>query len=77
MNSHESMLHMRIGDGMHRRRGGLSYLRSIISFHYWMFNVGFTELFTFLKVSFAHTVVCLIPTRLRKVLFFKYLRKSI
>jgi len=74
-NLEQTLLHMRTGDGMYRRRGGLAYLKCVLRFRWWLLRVGFSGIGGFLKSVVVQTVMCLVPTALR-VRVYKYLLRG-
>ena len=74
-NLDDTVLKMRVS-GMHRRRGGLSYAKTIIKFRLYLLKNGFCSLGDFLYTVVGHVGVSLLPNRLREVFYNKALRKK-
>lgn len=75
-NFEEILVFMRISEDFYKRRGGIKYLNSILKFKKEQFNNGFYSKKDFIVSSFAHIVMCLIPNKMRDLLYRKVLRKK-
>ena len=75
-NIEEILVFMRISEDFYKRRGGIKYLNSILKFKKEQFNNGFYSKKDFIVSSFAHIVMCLIPNKMRDLLYRKVLRKK-
>ena len=75
-NEPEPLLHMRIGSGMHKRRGGISYFRTMLHFRAWMKKTGFINSFDFAVCVLIHGLSCLLPNPARRWLYNGVLRKQ-
>ena len=73
-NIQECLTYVRVGDDFYSRRGGIKYLRKIISFKKWLLNVGYINNIEYLKTSFPSIIVCLMPNSLRDFVYRKLLR---
>ena len=69
------LVYMRIGDGMYKRRGGMSYLKDMINFRKFMLDTGYINMPEFLSSVVAHGIVILIPAKMRKAVYSVFLRK--
>lgn len=59
-NLSDVLVYMRIGDGMYKRRGGMSYLKDMINFRKFMLDTGYINMPEFLSSVVAHGIVILI-----------------
>ena len=75
-NFEEILVFMRISEDFYKRRGGIKYLSSILKFKKEQFNNGFYSKKDFIISSFAHIVMCLMPNKMRDLLYRKVLRKK-
>lgn len=75
-NFEEILVFMRISKDFYKRRGGIKYLNSILKFKKEQFNNGFYSKKDFIVSSFAHIVMCLIPNKMRDLLYRRVLRKK-
>ena len=76
VNISEPLVYMRVGSGMHKRRGGWAYFKSMLNFRRWMRQAGFSSLSDFWFCAAGHFVSCLIPKSMRKWMYNKFLRKQ-
>ncbi len=74
-NLSDVLVYMRIGDGMYKRRGGMSYLKDMINFRKFMLDTGYINMPEFLSSVVAHGIVILIPAKMRKAVYSVFLRK--
>lgn len=70
----EVLYYIRTSEDFFRRRGGIKYLKTIISFKYKYFRKGFFNLSQFIKTSFSSVVVALMPNKIRTLIYKKFLR---
>lgn len=75
-NFQDILVYMRIGEDFYKRRGGIKYLKSILNFKKELQKKGFYSKNDFIISSTAHIFVCLIPNKLRDILYRKVLRKN-
>ena len=71
----EVLCYMRVDSGLYDRRGGYRYLKTAVKFRWTLYKKGFVSLTQFLFVTGVNTVVCLVPTSLRKFIYKIFLRK--
>lgn len=74
-NIQEPVVYMRSGEAMYERRGGIRYAKQIIKFRWYMFRHGYAGLVDFVITAGGHTLIALIPNRLRKKFYERVLRK--
>lgn len=73
-NVQEGLYYMRINDAFYERRGGIKYLRTVVSFKYRQYKKKFLSLRDFIVSAGGQAFVCLLPNRLRKIVYLKFLR---
>ncbi len=70
------LLLMRANGDMYQRRGGVSYAIKALSFRTFMLRSGFCSKEDYLYTLFAHIVVSVMPNKIRKFIYKRYLRSS-
>lgn len=75
-NIQESLVNVRGGDSMLKRRGGKAYTRKMIAFEKELKKVGFISLGDYYKNIFVRLISSLIPVSLRNWLYYSLLRKK-
>ena len=70
----EVLYYIRTSDDFFKRRGGLKYLKPILSFKYKYYKKGFFTLPQFLKTFASSLIVSLMPNSLRTLVYKKFLR---
>ncbi len=70
------LVYVRVSDDFYSRRSGVEYLKNIISCKKNFYDMGFYSLFDLIRGIAVHSVVCLVPDRLRTLIYMKLLRKS-
>lgn len=73
-NVREPLLHMRAGNEMYQRRAGLRYVKSMLSFRWYMKKTGFSGWPDFLVAAAGQTVVCMMPNKMRASFYKGHLR---
>lgn len=68
------ILNMRAGNDMYSRRGGIKYLKSMIKFRTFLYTHKISTFYDFIYSVTAQSVICLLPNRVRKEIYEKYLR---
>ena len=74
-NLDDTILRMRVSDDMYRRRGGRDYAKNLLRFHNHLRKTGWISTKTFATCAVPHSVVCIMPNSMRKVVY-KALRKN-
>jgi len=74
-NLQDTLLKMRV-TGMHRRRGGLRYAKTIIKFRLYLLKSGFCSFGDFLYTVTGHVAVSMLPNGLREMFYNKVLRRK-
>lgn len=69
------LIDMRTGNGMYNRRGGLKYYHSLKSLYFYMYKNKFITWYDYIKIITCYFIVCIIPSKCRKVIYYKRLRK--
>ena len=75
MNLNEPLLRMRTGEGMYKRRGGIKYVSSQIVLLKYMKEKGMITNMQFIESLILRTVSGILPGRIRRSLYKKFLRK--
>lgn len=75
-NIQETLLYMRAGEDMYKRRGGIGYIKCIFRFKNHLRRAGFISWGTFLIGAFGHALVSVVPNKLRTGIYSKVLRKD-
>lgn len=75
-NVQETLLYMRGGEDMYKRRGGFSYVKYIVKFKRHLRKMGFIGMGTFLFGTIARSLVSIVPNRARTFVYTKLLRKG-
>lgn len=70
-----SLLHMRAGKDMYKRRGGLSYVKSQLLLFKYMRDNGFINYHAYIENCFIRSIVSLVPNDIRMYFFRHMLRK--
>lgn len=73
-NLQEVLVHMRVGNGLYERRGGMSYARSIISFEKYMLETGYIGKIRFLCNCTVRVFMSVIPKWMRECFYHWFLR---
>lgn len=72
----ESLVFVRIGDEMYKRRGGIKYVGQEIRLQKEFLNLGFTTKHQFISNIVIRTFIRIIPNNVRKFLYINYLRST-
>lgn len=75
VNVPEYLVDMKVDGDYYARRGGLKKLLLLIKFKWRMLLDGQTDMVSFFISSLASTVVCLVPNRLRELVYVRLLRR--
>ena len=75
-NIQEFLLYVRVNPDFYERRGGLKYLKSILSFKTKLYKNGFFSFKDYIISAGAHVVVCLLPNKVRTFVYKRLLRKE-
>ena len=69
-----NLYYIRINDDFFKRRGGIKYMKTAVSFKWRQHKKGYISLADFMLSAGGQAIVCLMPNRLRKHIYLKYLR---
>ncbi len=72
----EILVYVRVGRDMIKRRGGLAYYRKYRASRKKIFKLGFMSYCEYKRALRAQFLVCLMPAKLRKFVFYKLLREK-
>lgn len=72
-NIQQDLVHARTGADMYARRGGIRYLMPGLQGRYRIYREGLGNLADFVKVALVHTVISLMPNKLRGMVYAKKL----
>lgn len=70
------LLDMRVGNGMHKRRGGAAYVASVLRFQRYLRKEKFIGTAEYLKNCLVRTAVGMFPGSLRKKFYHLFLRRK-
>lgn len=73
-NIQEGLYYMRINSDFYKRRGGFSYLKTVVCFKFHQYrkqNMSFKD---FMVSAGGQALVCLLPNSMRKKFYIRYLR---
>lgn len=71
----EILYYVRTSEDFYKRRGGVKYLKPILSFKYKYYKKGFYSFSEFIKTSSSSLIVSLMPNVLRSLIYKNFLRK--
>ena len=75
-NVQEPLLYVRVSEDFYGRRGGIKYLRSIMKFKKRLYKCGFYSFKDYVISTGSHFIVCLLPNKIREIIYKKLLRKG-
>lgn len=76
INLDDVLVYARLGNGMYKRRGGLSYVRRMINCQKAFLALGFISLPQYMKNITVRLPVALVPNGMRKMFYNLFLRTS-
>lgn len=76
-NIQSPLVYVRVSDNFYKRRGGMRYLTSLLSFNVELYRMGWTSKVDFMVRSTANIVVCFMPNRVRDIIYKKLLRRQV
>lgn len=71
----ETVLYMRSGSDLYKRRGGFSYTKYALNFRKKMKSTGFCSFKDYMIACSAHILFAVVPNKLRMLFYSKILRK--
>ena len=69
------LIHMRVGNGMYERRGGIKYISGDITIQKKLYELRLINLSTLLSNILIRSTARIIPSSVRKMIYQKYLRR--
>lgn len=75
-NLDECLTFFRVNNNLYKRRGGLKYLKAMVFFEKEQFKQKKINIFNYIIVVFFHSIVCLVPNGVRKIIYNGLLRKK-
>ena len=70
-NTADILLDMRTPLDIYQRRGGKDYAIEMLRFHRWLLSIKWSRRIDFLTGAVPHAIVCVLPNRLRKIVYQK------
>jgi len=70
----EVLYYIRTSEDFFKRRGGIKYLKPILSFKYKYYKKGYFNLLQFLKTTCSSIIVSMMPNKIRTKIYKKFLR---
>lgn len=74
-NVQEPLYYIRTSEDFFERRGGKNYAKTVLRFKRQLLKRGNISLIDFIMSGFGQAFVCLLPNKLRKEFYLKFLRK--
>ena len=68
-NLNRTLVYMRTPPDMYKRRGGFQYSKDMLRFHWWIKTSGWSSMSDFITGAVPHAIVCILPNRLRKIVY--------
>lgn len=76
-NVQESLVYMRVSPDFYMRRGGVGYMKKMLSFKTTCLKRGDINIIDYLASVIPHVVVCLLPNNLRTGFYKRFLRAGV
>lgn len=74
-NIQESLYYTRVNKDFYKRRGGMDYMKTILSFKWNQFKKANIGLVDFIISGLGQAVVCVLPNSIREFIYIKVLRR--
>lgn len=74
-NIQENLYYIRTSEDFFKRRGGISYAKTVLKFKWEQFRKGHMSFGNFIISGFGQVFVCVLPNSLRKAFYLNVLRK--
>jgi len=74
-NIQENLLQVRVSEGFYRRRGGISYLKSMCRVKWELVRLGISSKLDFVISAGGQILVCALPNSMRELFYKTFLRK--
>ena len=72
----KTLVNMRVNEDFYKRRGGIKYLNKMLKFKYSLYKIKFYSLMDLIISISVHIVVALIPSKIRVIIYNRFLRKG-
>lgn len=76
-NIDKPLVAMRVSEDFYVRRGGFRYLSDMWRFKYGLWRRGYSSFADFCISTFPHMIICLLPNRIRRIIYTQVLRKEV
>lgn len=70
----QKLYYIRVGDALFKRRGGITFMRSVIKTKYQFLKAGYINKTDFVISAGSQAIVCLMPNKIRKWIYHTFLR---
>lgn len=77
LNINEPLTYMRINEDFYKRRGGVKYCKHMITFRKEYYKKGYFNFKSYYFTIIFHSIVCLSPNFIRKIIYQRMLRKKV
>lgn len=74
-NIQENLYYIRTSPDFYKRRGGVQYAKTALQFKANLYKKGYTKLTDFIISGVGQAVVCILPNKIREIIYNKILRK--
>ncbi len=74
-NIQEKLYYIRTSEDFFKRRGGASYLKTVVKFKWKQYKKGYMSVIDFFISGAGQAFICMLPNKLRKAFYLKFLRK--
>ena len=71
----EALYDLRVNDNFYKRRGGFKYMKTIVKFKKEQRKKRYMSFKDYIISCWTQRIVCLMPNRMRKWFYLKFLRK--
>lgn len=75
-NIQEFLIYMRSGQDLYKRRGGLPYIKKCFAFRTYMYKNKYCSIWDYIYTLTSQIIICLVPTKIRGLIYRKFLRES-
>ncbi len=73
-NIQESLYYIRVNSDFYKRRGGIKYMKTVLKFKNMQRKKGYMSLFDFIVSAGGQAIVCLMPNKMRRWFYLRFLR---
>ena len=74
-NIQECLYYIRTSEDFYERRGGKKYAKTVLRFKWHLFKKGHMSFIDFCVSGLGQAFVCVLPNKVRKLIYMKLLRK--